>query len=57
MTLVGGSIPETSDDKLYNTCCIYGPDGNLLGKHRKVTACFSFAKGTTHAFVMQPRSA
>ncbi len=57
MTLVGGSIPETSDDKLYNTCCIYGPDGSLLGKHRKVTACFCFAKGTTHAFVMQPRSA
>ena len=38
MTLVGGSIPETSDGKLYNTCCIYSPDGSLLGKHRKVGA-------------------
>jgi omega-amidase len=36
VTLVGGSIPETSDDKLYNTCCVYGPDGSLLGKHQKV---------------------
>jgi predicted amidohydrolase len=36
VTLVGGSIPETSDGKLYNTCCIYSPDGSLLGKHRKV---------------------
>jgi omega-amidase len=38
VTLVGGSIPETSDGKLYNTCCIYSPDGSLLGKHRKVGA-------------------
>jgi omega-amidase len=36
VTLVGGSIPETSDGKLYNTCCIYSPDGSLIGKHRKV---------------------
>lgn len=36
VTLVGGSIPETSDGNLYNTCCIYAPDGKLLGKHRKV---------------------
>lgn len=36
VTLVGGSVPETSDGHLYNTCCVYGPDGSLLGKHRKV---------------------
>ena len=36
VTLVGGSIPETSAGHLYNTCCVYGPDGALLGKHRKV---------------------
>lgn len=32
-----GSIPERSDGKLFNTCCIYGPNGKLLGKHRKVS--------------------
>ncbi len=36
VTLVGGSIPERSADKLYNTCCVFGPDGKLLAKHRKV---------------------
>ena len=36
MTLVGGSIPERSAGKLYNTCCVFGPDGKLLAKHRKV---------------------
>lgn len=34
VTLVGGSIPEREGDKLYNTCCCYGPDGTLLAKHR-----------------------
>jgi omega-amidase len=36
ITLVGGSIPERSGGKLYNTCCIFGTDGKLKGKHRKV---------------------
>jgi hypothetical protein len=36
ITVVGGSIPERSGDKLYNTCCIFGSDGKLKGKHRKV---------------------
>jgi hypothetical protein len=35
--MYAGSIPEQSDGKLFNTCCIYGPDGKLLGKHRKVS--------------------
>ncbi|KAH7853251.1 hypothetical protein Vadar_000536 [Vaccinium darrowii] len=36
ITLVGGSIPELSGDKLYNTCCVFGTDGKLKAKHRKV---------------------
>ncbi|KAI0386845.1 carbon-nitrogen hydrolase [Hypomontagnella monticulosa] len=38
--LVGGSIPEADPDpaskKYYNTSLIFGPDGSLLGAHRKV---------------------
>lgn len=34
--LVGGSMAEKDHDKLYNTCLVYGPDGSLLAKHRKV---------------------
>ncbi len=34
--LVGGSIPEREGERIYNTSLIYGPDGELLGKHRKV---------------------
>lgn len=36
ITLVGGSISERSGNKLYNTCCVFGSDGELKGKHRKV---------------------
>ncbi|KAH6831095.1 Nitrilase/cyanide hydratase and apolipoprotein N-acyltransferase family protein [Perilla frutescens var. hirtella] len=36
ITIIGGSIPERSGDKLYNTCCVYGPDGKLKAKHRKI---------------------
>lgn len=36
--LIGGSIPErdTASGKLYNTCQVFGPEGQLLAKHRKV---------------------
>jgi omega-amidase len=34
--LVGGSVPESAGGKLYNTSFIFGPDGGLIGKHRKV---------------------
>ncbi|XP_026702728.1 omega-amidase NIT2, partial [Athene cunicularia] len=34
--LIGGSIPEEDDGKLYNTCAVFGPDGAILAKHRKV---------------------
>ncbi|XP_059633191.1 omega-amidase, chloroplastic-like isoform X3 [Cornus florida] len=36
ITIVGGSIPERSGDRLYNTCCVFGNDGKLLAKHRKI---------------------
>jgi omega-amidase len=36
--LVGGSIPERdeADGRVYNTCVAYGPDGELLARHRKM---------------------
>ncbi|CAN1217247.1 Omega-amidase, chloroplastic [Linum perenne] len=35
ITIVGGSIPERSGDRLYNTCCVFETHGKLLAKHRK----------------------
>lgn len=40
ITIVGGSIPEKSGGRFYNTCCVFGSHGELLAKHRKV--CFFF---------------
>lgn len=34
--LVGGSIPEASDDKFYNTCYAFDRKGNIIAKHRKI---------------------
>lgn len=34
--LVGGSMLELDKGKLYKTCLVYGPDGSLLARHRKV---------------------
>ncbi|XP_040070608.1 omega-amidase NIT2-like [Ixodes scapularis] len=34
--LVGRTMSESENDKTYNTCLAYGPDGSLLAKHRKV---------------------
>ena len=34
--LIGGSIPEESDGKLYNTCCVFNPEGKIIAKHRKI---------------------
>ncbi|CAH1720696.1 unnamed protein product [Aphis gossypii] len=34
--IVGGSIPEICDEKIYNTCTVWDPDGNMIAKHRKV---------------------
>ena len=36
IVLVGGSIPENDGDTVYNTSFIFGPQGELLGRHRKV---------------------
>ncbi|RMZ57208.1 hypothetical protein APUTEX25_004042 [Auxenochlorella protothecoides] len=36
IVLVGGSIPERSEGKLFNTSFVYGSKGELLGRHRKV---------------------
>lgn len=33
--LIGGSIAEQEGDALYNTCFVFGPNGDLIGKHRK----------------------
>ncbi|XP_055905572.1 omega-amidase NIT2-like [Eupeodes corollae] len=35
--IIGGTIPEMGEnDAIYNTCTIWDPKGNLIGKHRKV---------------------
>lgn len=36
--LIGGTIPErdNSDNKLYNTCTVWSPSGDLIVKYRKV---------------------
>jgi len=34
--LIGGSLPERDGDKIYNTCQVFGPEGQLLAKHRKI---------------------
>lgn len=34
--IVGGSVPEREDDKLYNTCVVVNNEGAIVGKHRKV---------------------
>lgn len=34
--LIGGSFPEKKDGKLFNTCTVWGPQGNLLAVHRKM---------------------
>jgi len=36
MTVVAGSYPEFCDGKIYNTSCVYGADGSLIAKHRKM---------------------
>ena len=33
--VVGGSIPERNNGKLYNSCFVYNPNGELIGKHSK----------------------
>ncbi|KDR93795.1 Predicted amidohydrolase [Peptoclostridium litorale DSM 5388] len=34
--IVAGSIPEKDGDSIYNTCYVFGRDGECIGKHRKM---------------------
>ena len=34
--LVGGSFPEKQGSKLFNTCCVYDPNGERIAIHRKL---------------------
>ena len=34
--LIGGSIPELDDGKVYNTSFSFDREGNVIGKHRKI---------------------
>lgn len=34
--IVGGSIPERDEDKVYNTCTVWGPQGDMIAKYRKI---------------------
>ena len=34
--LIGGSIPERENDKIYNTSFIFDSDGNQIARHRKM---------------------
>jgi len=33
---VAGSIPERDGEKLYNTCTVWNPCGDLIAHHRKI---------------------
>lgn len=35
IVLIGGSIFENAHGRYYNTSCVFGPDGKLLGTYRK----------------------
>ncbi|CAM9542200.1 unnamed protein product [Chrysoparadoxa australica] len=34
--IIGGTVPERYGDKIYNTCVVFGPDGQGITKHRKI---------------------
>ncbi|CAN8005756.1 unnamed protein product [Ixodes pacificus] len=34
--LVGGSMAEKDNGKIYDTCLVYGPDGCMVAKHRRL---------------------
>ena len=34
--IVGGSVPETADGKIYNTCFIFDRQGRQIARHRKI---------------------
>lgn len=36
IVLVGGSMPETEDGRIYNTCFVFNEKGEQIARHRKV---------------------
>ena len=34
--IIGGSIPEYCEDKIYNTAMVMSPDSDVITKHRKM---------------------
>nr|XP_967861.2 PREDICTED: omega-amidase NIT2 isoform X1 [Tribolium castaneum] len=34
--IIGGTFPERDDNKLYNTCTVWNPNGDLIAKFRKM---------------------
>ena len=34
--IVGGSVPESADEKLYNTCFVFDREGRQIARHRKI---------------------
>lgn len=48
-----GSIPEEDEGRLYNTCAVFGPDGELIIKHRKVTTHQPQWHGTLNELVFK----
>lgn len=36
LLLVGGSIPETEGDRLYNSCFVFDAEGRQIARHRKI---------------------
>jgi deaminated glutathione amidase len=48
MFIVGGSYIEAAEDgKYYNTCPVFGPDGALLGRYRKMHLFWTEIPGST----------
>lgn len=43
--VVGGSFVEKCCGKLYNTCTVWGPEGELVARHRKIHLCHSNIPG------------
>lgn len=53
VTIVGGSIPERSNGKLYNTCCVVDKNGELKAKFRKVRKTYNFVPSTKSSFSLR----
>ena len=34
--IIGGSIPERFNERIFNTCVVFGPKGDILARHRKM---------------------